>query len=172
MTGTTMTGGFMATVATVFLPIHGAAVAAGVLQRDIATLALPTTAFDERVLLDLAREHSVGRFMHDCIHARHAKDAATVLEEHVSDAERNALDFIACEDGRRMAVRGIFDNVAAASLRSAVLAFAAPTGHGDERPRSRRFADALVEIASRALDPGNGRQGDVPTSSSPPRWRR
>ena len=86
--------------------------------------------------------------MHDCTHARHAKDAAEVLEEHVSDAERNRFDFIPCEDGRRTAVRGIFDNVSGAAIQSAVRLFAKPSGYGDERPRSRRFADALVEIAT------------------------
>ncbi len=110
-----------------------------------------TTAFDERVLLDLAKEHSVGRFRMDCTQARHAKDAAGVLEEHVSAAERNHFDFIPCEDGRT-AVHGIFDSVAAATIRTVVISFAKPTGFGDERPRGRRFADALVEIASRALD--------------------
>ena len=120
----------------------------------------PTSAFDEHVLLNLALENSVGRFMHDCTHARHAKDAAGVLEEHVSDAERNRFDFIPCEDGRRTAVRGIFDNVSGAAIQSAVRLFAKPSGYGDERPRSRRFADALVEIANLALDRkavGNGR---------------
>jgi Domain of unknown function (DUF222) len=110
-------------------------------------------AFDERVLLELAKEHSVGRFGHDCTHARHAKDAASVLEEHVSAAERNDFTFIPCSDGRT-AVRGIFDNVAAATLQTVVVAFAKPTGFADERPRGRRFADALVEIASHALDRG------------------
>ncbi len=110
-------------------------------------------AFDERVLLDLAVEHSVGRFSHDCTHARHARDAATVLEEHVSAAERNALHLIPCEDGRT-AVRASFDPVAGAVIRTAIMACAAPTGFGDDRPRERRFADALVELLHRALDLG------------------
>ena len=104
------------------------------------------------MLLQLAKDHSVGRFMHDCIHARHAKDAASVLEEHVSDAELNRFDFIPCEDGRRTALRGILDNVDAATLRTVVVLLAKPTGYGDDRPRSRRYADALVEIATLALD--------------------
>ena len=43
--------------------------------------------FDERPLLDLALEHSVGRFTFDCTHARHAGDAASVLAEHVNAVE-------------------------------------------------------------------------------------
>jgi hypothetical protein len=131
--------------------LTGAAGEARTEPSDAGTLPAPP-AFDERVLLDLALQNSVGRFMHDCTHARHAKDAAGVLEEHVSEAELNRFDFTPCEDGRRTAVRGIFDNVSAAALRTAVVLFAKPTGYGDDRPRSRRFADALVEIASLALD--------------------
>ncbi len=53
--------------------------------------------FDERTLLELAREHSVGRFLTDCTQARHAHDAAAVLAEAVSAAERNRCEFIPCE---------------------------------------------------------------------------
>ncbi len=47
--------------------------------------------FDEHTLLELARDHSVGRFIHDCNQARHAHDAAAVLAEHVSAAEPQPL---------------------------------------------------------------------------------
>ncbi|HUC13438.1 MAG TPA: DUF222 domain-containing protein, partial [Acidimicrobiales bacterium] len=109
--------------------------------------------FDERTLLELAREHSVGRFANDCTQARHAHDAAAVLAEAVSAAERNRCAFIPCEGGF-LALRGYFDPIAAATLQTAVLPLATPTGVGDHRPRERRLADALVEIASHALDLG------------------
>ena len=36
-------------------------------------------SLDERALLDLALEHSVGRFTFDCTHARHAGDATSAV---------------------------------------------------------------------------------------------
>jgi Domain of unknown function (DUF222) len=114
--------------------------------------------FDEHSLLELAREHSVGRFGHDCTRARHADDAAAVLEEQVSAAERNRCEFIPCEGGF-LALRGSFDPIAAATIQTAVLPLARPTGVGDDRPLPRRLADALVEMAAHALD-----LGAVPTT--------
>ena len=61
--------------------------------RDPAT----PTRFDERPLLALAREHSVSRFGIDCTHARHAHDAAAVLEEQVSAAAPGALGPRRCD---------------------------------------------------------------------------
>jgi hypothetical protein len=124
----------------------------------------PTTpvtpgGFDERALLELAREHSVGRFSFDCTQARHAYDAAAVLREHVDGAERNRLELIDCEGGF-LAMHGFFDPVAAATIKTAVLPFAKFSGARDTRSRQRRLADALVEVASHALDlgavPGSG----------------
>ena len=112
-----------------------------------------TIRFDELPLLELAREHSVSRFGIDCTHARHAHDAAAVLEEHVSAAERNRCEFISCEGGF-LAIRGYFDPVAGATIKTAVLPLAKPTGAGDDRPLPRRLADALVEVAAHALDLG------------------
>jgi hypothetical protein len=127
---------------------------------DPSAAATPGTlfGFDERSLLALAREHSVGRFSHDCTRARHAYDAAAVLAEQVSAAERNRCEFIPCEGGF-MAMRGFFDPIAAATIRIAVLPLARPDGAGDDRQLPRRIADALVEIASHALD-----LGAVPTT--------
>ena len=119
---------------------------------------LRALAFDERPLLELAREHSVGRFSHECTRARHAYDADAVLAEQVSAAERNRCEFIPCADGF-LALRGFFDPIAAATLKTAVLPLAKPAGVGDDRPLPRRIADALVEIAHHALD-----LGAVPTS--------
>ena len=101
----------------------------------------------------MAQEHSVGRFARDCTHARHVHDAAAVLEEHVTAAERNRCEFIPCEGGF-MALRGFFDPIAAATIKTAVLPLARPSGAGDDRPLPRRLADALVEVAGHALDLG------------------
>jgi hypothetical protein len=76
----------------------------------------------------------------------------------VSAAERNRCEFIPCEGGF-MALRGYFDPIAAATIKTAVFPLAKPTGAGDHRPLARRFADAVVEIASHVLD-----LGAVPTT--------
>lgn len=89
---------------------------AGTADPSASSTSVRTVAFDERPLLDLAREHSVGLFSKDCERARHAYDAAAVLDEHVAAAERNRCDFIPCEGGF-LAIRGFFDPIAAAPSR-------------------------------------------------------
>jgi hypothetical protein len=125
---------------------------------DPAVVTTPV-CFDEGPLLKMAREHSVGRFGMDCTHARHAYDAAAVLREHVDNAERNRCEFTDCEGGF-LAVKGYFDPVAAATLKTAVFPLAKPSGARDTRRFERRLADALVEVAGHALDigavPGSG----------------
>jgi hypothetical protein len=125
---------------------------------DPAVVTTPV-CFDEGPLLKMAREHSVGRFGMDCTHARHAYDAAAVLREHVDNAERNRCEFTDCEGGF-LAVKGYFDPVAAATLKTAVFPLAKPNGARDTRRFERRLADALVEVAAHALDigavPGSG----------------
>jgi hypothetical protein len=111
------------------------------------------TSFDEGPLLKQALEHSVSRFAFDCTHARHAADAAGVLEEHVNAVEHRHLELTRCEDGR-IVFHGIFDPVGGTAIRVAVTTLSAPSGVGDERSRERRFADGLVELAMHALDHG------------------
>jgi hypothetical protein len=109
--------------------------------------------FDERALLARALEHSVGRFAYDCTHARHAGDAAAVLAENVSAVDSRRLELTNCEDGL-VALRGLLDPVGGAALRVALEPLCARSGAGDERPRSRRLADGLVELAMHSLDHG------------------
>jgi hypothetical protein len=111
------------------LDAGGADDAAGEAGADPADPSGPgaSRSFDEHSLLDLAREHSVGRFGHDCTRARHASDAAAVLEEQVGAAERNRCEFIPCEGGF-LALRGSFDPIAAATIQTAVLPLAPPPG--------------------------------------------
>ena len=113
----------------------------------------PAGTFDERALLGLAVDHSVGRFAFDCTHARHAADAAAVLDEHVTAVECRRLDLTRYEDGR-VGIHGVLDPVGGATLRVALAPLCARSGAGDERSRSRRWADGLVELAGHALDHG------------------
>jgi hypothetical protein len=111
------------------------------------------TPFDERPLLSLALEHSVSRFGFDCTHARHVADAAAVLADHLSGVEARRLELIRCEGGG-LALRGCFDPVAAAAIRTALEPLARPTGYGDTRSREQRNGDALVELVTHCLDAG------------------
>lgn len=110
-------------------------------------------SFDEAPLLRLAEEHSVGRFRHDCAHARHAADAQGALQEHVDLVERRYLELRAVDDGTVL-VSGRLDNVGGATLRTALEPLARRDGSGDRRSRHRRLADALVELCSHVLDRG------------------
>lgn len=51
-------------------------------------------------------------------------------------------------------VQGLLDPVGGATLRTALEPLARRTGEGDDRDRERRLADALVDLASHALDAG------------------
>lgn len=108
--------------------------------------------FDERPLLELAQEHSVSRFRHDCAHARHAADAPGFLAAHVSDTELGALELVPVDRG--VMLHGVLDEVGGAALRTALEPLAGKSGPDDTRPRSKRLADALVELAHHGLDSG------------------
>src|ERR1700686_3639039 len=109
--------------------------------------------FDECPLLELALENSVSRFAQDCTPARPAADAAAVLAEQVDAVRYRRLELTRCEDGR-IVIRGLLDPVGGATLRVALAPLTTPKGAGDDRSRERRYADALVELASHALDHG------------------
>ena len=109
--------------------------------------------FDEAPLLAKAVEHSVGRFRHDCDHARHANDAAGFLAEEVDAVERRSLR-LSPWDGGSMLISGVLDASGGATLRAVLEPFARRCGVGDTRPRDRRLADALVELAAHGLDQG------------------
>jgi uncharacterized protein DUF222/HNH endonuclease len=114
---------------------------------------LEDVAFDEGPLLKLAREHSVGAFSFDCTHARHAADAAAVLDEHVDAVARRRFELIPCEGGM-LASNGYFDPVAGALIQTVLLPLAKPDGPDDPRLLPRRLADALIEVVQHALDTG------------------
>ena len=111
-------------------------------------------------VLSWSRPRALGRPLRPRLRQRrHAHDAAAVLDEHVSAAERNRCELIPCEGGF-LALRGYFDPIAAATIKTAVFPLRGVAGAGDDRRRERRLADALAEIAAHALD-----LGAVPTTS-------
>ncbi|MGH7746405.1 MAG: DUF222 domain-containing protein, partial [Candidatus Dormibacteria bacterium] len=109
--------------------------------------------FDEQPLLEKALAQSVGRFSYECTHARHAADAEHALRDHVDAMERRWLELQRCENGDLL-VRGRLDSVGGATLRTALEPLARRSGREDRRPRSRRLADALVELSAHVLDQG------------------
>ena len=112
-----------------------------------------TGSFDEAPLLELAKEHSVSRFRHDCEHARHAADAAGFLADQVDAVELRRLELKTGEDGA-VFLRGVLDREGGAAVRAALEPLALRCGLGDLRPRERRLGDALVELSRHGLDAG------------------
>ena len=116
----------------------------------------PDKRFDEAPLLAKAEEHSVSKFRYDCMHERHAADAAGFLSDHRTDVEWRSFEMLPCDGG--FVLRGRVDGVAGATLKTAIDALAKRTGADDDRRQKRRNADALVELSNHALD-----SGELPT---------
>jgi hypothetical protein len=113
--------------------------------------------FPEEHLLAEAKEVSVGRFWHLCQEARHAADAAGVAREQALAVDERALRISRQEDGM-FTISGILDPVGGAAIKTALEPLAQKSGKNDERPRERRWADALVELAMHAMDQSTPRQ--------------
>src|SRR6266851_3987323 len=107
--------------------------------------------FDETPLLEKARELPVGRFIDFCRHMRHAGDPVGYADEEAQKVELRSLTLRKGEGGM-VWVRGVLDPEGAAVLRTAIESLARRNGKGDERTHDRRFADAVVELASHSLD--------------------
>lgn len=135
------------------------------------------SAFDESALLENALVSSVSRFRHLCHHARHAQDPNGHAADEVAAVEARELYMTTGEDGM-VYLRGVFDSLGGATIRTAVEALSAKTGQDDTRHRARRDADALVELAGHCMDAGllPARGTQRPSSStrcpSPPRPSR
>jgi uncharacterized protein DUF222/HNH endonuclease len=126
-----------------------------VMSRTAAALSQSATAgpFDESPLLAQARENTVGKFHHICLHARHAADPKGVASEQAELVENRRLTISRWEDGSFL-LNGMLDPVGGAALRSALEPLARPAGAGDDRCREKRLADALVDLTMHALDSG------------------
>ena len=118
-----------------------------------ATPAVDAPVFDEAPLLRLAEQHTVSRFRHDCAHARHAGDPEGFLEEHLDKVASRTLQ-LSDGSGGLMTLKGTFDSVGGAAIRSALEPLARRNGSDDDRLAGRRLADALVELAQHGLDVG------------------
>jgi hypothetical protein len=114
----------------------------------------PTDAtIDEVVLLEHARDSSVGRFWHECLHLRHQADQEGFLDDHRRQVAARKLILSTAPDGA-MFLKGFLDAVGGATFRTALETLARPCGNSDVRNRKARLADALVELSQHALDSG------------------
>jgi hypothetical protein len=103
--------------------------------------------FDERLLIEFARENSPGKFHFICLHARHAADPDEYAAEEADQVHERRLSLSTWIDGS-MVLSGVLDAFGGAALRTALEPLAHRSGEHDRREREQRLADALVELAS------------------------
>ena len=109
-------------------------------------------AFDERQLLDFARENSPGKLHYHCLHYRHAVNADQYAAEQAELAETAYLHLNPQENGC-LSVVGMLDPIGGAALRSALEPLARRSGEHDHRTRPQRLAGALHELATGGKTP-------------------
>ncbi len=107
--------------------------------------------FDERPLIEFARENSPGKFHFFCRHARHAADPDEYAAEEADQVHERRLSLSTWIDGS-MVLSGVLDAFGGAALRAALEPLAHRSGEHDRREREQRLADALVELASGGPD--------------------
>ena len=110
--------------------------------------------FDERPLIEYAREHTPGKFHFYCQHAKHAADADGYAETEADQAQSRRLSLSSWIDGS-MVLSGVLDAFGGAALRAALEPLAHRSGEHDKRERGQRLADALVELASGGPHPAS-----------------
>jgi hypothetical protein len=130
----------------------------------LATMARTAEAlgdrFDEKVLVEKAKENSPGKFFYICHHARHAADPKTYAAEQADQVEQRRLKFSRWMDGSVL-ISGQLDPVGGAAVLSVIEPLARKSGPHDDRCLEQRNADALVELAS-----GGGSQAQIQVTSS------
>ena len=134
-----------------------------VMARTADALAASSTArvFDENKLLAKAQENSVGKFHHICRHLRHAADPKGYAATEADLVENRSLRISTDEESGAVFLSGVFDSEGGAAIRTALEPLARRSGADDHRTYDRRMADALVDVATHALD-----NGLVPQSAS------
>jgi hypothetical protein len=130
----------------------------------VATMARTAEAlqerFDERVLVEKAKENSPGKFFYICHHARHAADPKAFAAEQAEQVEQRRLKLSTWIDGSLL-ISGQLDPVGGAALLTAIVPLARRSGAHDYRDQEQRNADALVELCS-----GGGSQAQIQITSS------
>src|SRR6202165_487598 len=103
--------------------------------------------FDERVLVEKARENSPGKFFYICHHARHAADPKQYAAEQAEQVEQRRLKLSTWMDGSLL-ISGQLDPVGGAALLSVIEPLARKSGPNEDRCLEQRNADAVVALAS------------------------
>ena len=116
--------------------------------------------FDEKLLVEKAKENSPGKFFYICHHARHAADAKRYAAEQAEQVEQRRLKLSKWMDGSVL-ISGQLDPVGGAAVLTALAPLARKSGADDDRCLEQRNADALVELAS-----GGGSQAQIQVTSS------
>src|SRR5262245_29571053 len=114
----------------------------------MANTADKVKGFDETQLLPLAIDHSPGKFHYKALHYRHSLDSKGYTEEQERHAEDRCLNLSTAQDGFFL-VSGVLDPIGGAAFRAALEPLARPSGEHDDRSRGQRFADAVVDLATR-----------------------
>jgi hypothetical protein len=109
--------------------------------------------FDEKALIEKARDNSPGKFHYICTHYRHAADAQRYADEQAELVQNRRLKVSTWMDGTVL-VSGQFDPEGGAVLLTALKPLARKSGAHDDRDLEHRMADAAVELAMHALDTG------------------
>jgi hypothetical protein len=116
--------------------------------------------FEEKVLVEKAKESSPGKFFYICHHARHAADPKTYADEQAEQVEQRRLKLSTWMDGSLL-ISGQLDPIGGAAVLAAFAPLARRSGAHDHRDQEQRNADALVELAS-----GGGSQAQIQVTSS------
>jgi len=109
--------------------------------------------FEEKVLVEKAKENSPGKFFYICHHARHAADPKTYAAEQAEQVEQRRLKLSTWMDGSLL-ISGQLDPIGGAAVLAAFAPLARRSGAHDHRDQEQRNADALVEICMHSLDSG------------------
>src|SRR6202049_5151302 len=130
----------------------------------LATMARTAEAlqerFNERVLVEKAKENSPGKFFYVCHHARHAANPKTYAADQAEQVEQRRLKLSKWMDGSLL-ISGQLDPIGGAAVLTMIEPLARKSGPDDYRCLEQRNADALVELAS-----GGGSQAQIQVTSS------
>jgi hypothetical protein len=109
---------------------------------------LTGTPYDEKPVLAMARESSVGRLYYDCQHLRHAHDPQGYAADEAEAVEARRLEIKASGGRGLVSIKGFLDSAGGAAVRKALEPLARKAGAEDHREREQRLADALVQLAT------------------------
>jgi hypothetical protein len=116
--------------------------------------------FNEKLLVEKAKENSPGKFFYICHHARHAADPKTYAAGQAEQVQQRRLKLSTWMDGSLL-ISGQLDPIGGAAVLTAFAPLARRSGAHDDRDQEQRNADALVELAS-----GGGSQAQIQVTSS------